>query len=153
MLLRMRVVQRKTWGMSPSLMMMTLLFLGWLGLYLMGPLGILQMPQTVNIIVKDKTSKDSIKSIESISIKLSLQQQRIMKLNSMKKINNGLIISRKIIQIISLKILKICRKRSIKGTKQIIKVIKIKVDLQVTLPKPCLHSIVEELALIIDQIP
>ena len=149
MLLRMRVVQRKTWGMSPSLMMMTLLFLGWLGLYLMGPLGILQMPQTVNIIVKDKTSKDSI---ESISIILSLQLE-IMRLMSMEKINCIRIKRTKITQIINRKILKICHRRSIKGTKQIIKVIKIKVGLRVTLPKPCLRSIEEELAHIIDQIP
>ena len=129
--------------------MMILLFLVWQGLYLMEPRGILQIPRTVNIIVKDKTSKDSI---ESISIILSLQLQ-IMMLMPLKKINSIRIKLIKITQIISLKILKICLKRSIKGTKQIIKVIKIKVDLQVTLPKPCLHSIVEELAHIIDQIP
>ena len=105
------------------------------------------MHPAVNIIAKGKTSKDSI---ESTSIKPSLQQERIMIPMAMKKISD-LIKRTKIIQIINLKIHKICRKRFIKP-KQIIKAIKIKADHQATLPKPCLRSIVE-LVLIIDQIP
>jgi len=148
--LRMRALQRKTWGMprpcrAPSLMMMTLQFLGWRGLHLMEPLDVLCMPQALNI-VKDKTSKDLI---ESISITPSLQQ--VMTSMPMRKIKCIRVKRTKTIQIISLKILRIYRRKSIKGMKQITKAIKIKVGLRVTLPKLCLHSIVEP-ARIIDQI-